>query len=213
MNCRRLITFAFLILFPCTTIGQTLSVSEQAAASERKPTASEQKLRQAGCSWSEARGKNRVSPVSGVVGRTVTLNQISIVKAMQVKRIAKGENGFAVERFAPLPNGGIAGKDFCGFGFAFTFENPDRMGAVIQFGGVVLRDGLDLAADYPNTAQTIRSGGYETTTDGGLFAVFDFSKPKTKEWFSSQAGSWSGRRKGSYAFVLSERLYYPVNGQ
>lgn len=200
-----------LVFSASIALANTLSPSEQAAAQNRAPTAAERQLRETECAWVKATSRKKVTVPQGVSGRLVALDDLQIVKSLEMKRIKTGASGFSAIAYQLLPNGGIAGKDFCALAQFFTFEQPDRIGAVIAGAGVVLRRGINLKRDYPNTWRAISSGNYLTASAGGAYVVFDLSNSNVKTWWDTSGALWNGRRKNALAISVGDRLFYPVN--
>lgn len=198
------------VFLPSAAVSNALSISEQTAVAQKPATQAEQRLHKSECAWLKSSSSQKVTPAPGVVGRLISLDDIQIVKALEVRRITRGEDGFSIRAFAPLPNGGIAGKDFCALVQYFTFQQPDRIGAVPSGSGVVLRSGVDLIRDYPNTSRAITAGDYLATSSAGAYLVFDVSNRKVEAWWAKQGATWNSRRKDALAFSVNGRLFYPV---
>lgn len=212
MKTRATFTFVLLLaLLPSSLLAQQpqLSPSEQAALKETRPTSRQAARHRRECGYAPKRtGKEvRVSPE--VKLQIVTLPRLQFLPVISMNRQAGTDEQFEITRFKDLPNGGIAGMDFCGVMQLATYAEPTP-GAKIQHIALRLRENLDLARDYPTTSVEIFRRRQYFSFAAGRYAKVDLGDRLARAWHDTHAPSWSARDPERMGIVTEETALIPI---
>ncbi|MCV6587236.1 MAG: hypothetical protein OIF47_17040 [Marinibacterium sp.] len=176
--------------FGLSAPSHALSPSEQAAQSERPATQAERRVHKTECAFSVKGGK-RTTIARSVSAQITTLPEMRLLKLLDVQTQPGGKA--SVRKYKDLPNGGIAGKDFCGpVQIANLTPNP-RVGDVSNILALRLRPGLDLRRDYPTTSRAIFRNDQLLTLPAGRYAVFDISTKRVESWYATHGKAWASQ--------------------
>ena len=212
--CVALLSCAYILIFVATS-ASALSPSEQAAKSMRPPTAAERELHAQGCKF-PPKSTGRIELAPGVFAEIIETGQIQILTTLKSVSSGDGKNAyFAALPF--LPNGGIAGKDFCGVVGETHLAPPKRNGATISTIALRLRSNLDLPAEYPNTFKTIDRGDYLTTFPAGRYYMLNMSQKRMADWFEAFGTDWAMQHSSQpsvlkideYILIRQNQLFHP----
>ena len=180
---------AALGLTASAAVAADLSPSEQAAVSQRDATAEEISRRSETCSLNpNVLGQKLIA--EGIPVTVVELPALSFVVSVRMVFNGPEANTFDIQGFDDVPNGGIAGYDFCNVVSLDTFQPATKAGDVIRMMAIQLRQGLDIEADYPNTSQDILNRDLLIEVDAGTYALLDTSPPLVDAWFKEHGPAW-----------------------
>lgn len=197
-----------LICFAClfTSAQADLSPSEQAAQSQRPATAEEQRLRKSGCTLEPQANLGTLQVQPGLAFKQVKLPGFQVLALLFLTQAAPGGKQ-SIDAFKPLPNGGIAGKDFCG---AIQLTTPKSKSGVLRTMALRLRSNMDVMALYPNTAKTAQSRGMLEHIPAGRYIQVKETGNRRTQWLEEQSETWNGRDYSRPGFSLGNISYIPV---
>ncbi len=135
--------------------GQALTPSEEAARTERPATLAERQRKSRECGPQfEYVQKTPFRIAEGVAGPVVKGSPEQFLIIVSMVQQPPGEQGFAITRSHPLPNGGFASFDFCRAVELLILEPPKKLPSTRRILAFQLRRNLKILKDYPNTFAT-----------------------------------------------------------
>ncbi|MEM7520060.1 MAG: hypothetical protein AAF307_03395 [Pseudomonadota bacterium] len=109
-------------------------------------------------------------------GISVPVHRLPAIRVLTlIERVVESsaEQTIAITRYADLPNGGIAGTDFCDVVVTTTFAGTGARGDVLGGMGIRLRPGLEAAAAYPVAWREATRRGQVLDLSAGCYAEID----------------------------------------
>lgn len=142
--------------------------------------------------------------MNATIGR---LPPIAFLTAVEFVQDA-GKDTYSIVAMQPLPNGGIAGVDFCE-AVLVTYHQVSRDGTLAAQ-ALRLRSGIDLARDYPNTSRTIRARDQAFVFGESEYLVLDTGKRAVRRWVESSFKQWAVANGARLSFELGDCIFVPT---
>ena len=204
------IVLLLLCFMPLAGHGQNLSEAERSAEAQAPMTETQREMWLAGCALPGPAQDEMVEVAPGIAGPRLSLPSFQILIFM-IMALDNPESGtFSLSTFPDLPNGGVAGKDICGPVQIHLAREPENAGDAMRLIGFWLRDGIDLATDYPNTSKEIFARNQSRGAPAGTYVILDRSQPAVSDWYDRHGAAWLIETGSGVAFVRSQWLLLPI---
>ncbi|MGH1415958.1 MAG: hypothetical protein ACRBB0_20905 [Pelagimonas sp.] len=205
---RRILTVA-LFLLPLPALSD-LSISEQAAASQRAITDQERQLRKIGCMFTPTNIGETIAITDEIVAPILTLPALTVLTFGEIV-VGQTPGKYDITARPDLPNGGIAGKDFCAMVYLDGYPRPKAPGDPTMAVGLLFRSNLDMLDLYPNTGAEIMRRQQLKTLPAGKYVPIDLSQKAGNAWYSAFGGAWPRRSTARLGIRLDKVHYIPVD--
>ncbi|MGC1506665.1 MAG: hypothetical protein WA782_21310 [Sulfitobacter sp.] len=205
----RMLSLLALILLPAFGLAQELSEAEKAAKTQRALTPSERQARDLGCR-KFAMGTGKKAAVSaGLVGEIVKTRAFDILLIAQLVQ-GEASKKSNVRAFLELPNGGIGAKDLCGTITVHPSIVTRRPGSPIKTIGLLLREGLNIDQEYPNTSKEIWDRNQINLFAESWYVALDASDPQVELWVTEKRVAWMKQHGFRDFFEKDNLLFIPI---
>lgn len=195
--------------FPASA--QDLSDAEQAALAQRELNQQEHDTRKLGCTGLLLPTGQELEITAGVKGKVFQSKLLVFLPLLQVVVGAETDK-FDILQLEELPNGGIGGKDFCTFLGLHQSTQSKKPKTVLMEQGVLLRLGLDLKGDYPNTSVEIYRRNQLRTISPSEFVALDMKLAPVETWYSEFGNEWMLKNGGGVAIEVETTLFVQLAG-
>ncbi|SHH08844.1 hypothetical protein SAMN05444003_2035 [Cognatiyoonia sediminum] len=192
---------------------QEATLYEEAALSQRLPTAEERLRQENECQIEyDYQSSNALVALSAAYqGRVVNLHPQRGLLIYWIAYEGPEKGTFAISSSGELPLGGIAGFDICEFMTLMTTRPVQNRGDVLRYATLRLRSNLDLSVDYPTANAVIDEKGLLAVTPASKYVEIYADEPnELLDWIEENKQQIDWLRIPFPIIGLSDRVLLPM---